>query len=270
MTATAATTAYGVTGVSAGYGPSAIVQDVSLQLRPGELTGLLGRNGAGKTTLVRVLAGLMAPSAGRAELDGRDLAAWDRREIARRVAVVPQETEEAIPFRVGEVVLMGRAPRHGRWGFDTADDVAATERAMELAGVRHLAARYPDQLSGGEWQRVRIARALAQEPQWLLLDEPTAHLDLHHRWRLYDLLDDLRRDRGCGVLVVTHDLHPLLERADRVVLLAGGGVTADGAPAQVATPAQLAAAFDVPAAAIPRGAAPATETDHPTEPKRKE
>jgi iron complex transport system ATP-binding protein len=241
-------------GLAAGYGGRAVVHDVSLQVAPGELVGLLGRNGAGKTTLLRVLAGLRRPLAGTVHLQGDDLHALARRTAAQRVAVVTQEREAILPFRVGEVVLMGRVSRLPALGFDGPADRAAAERAMATAGVAELADRYPDQLSGGEWQRVRVARALAQEPALLLLDEPTAHLDLHHRWRLYDVLARLRAERGCGVLVVSHDLHPLLDRADRVVLLSDGQVAASGPPATVATPERLAAAFDVPLDGVPRGA----------------
>jgi iron complex transport system ATP-binding protein len=241
-------------GVCAGYGATPVLDGVDLHVGAGELVGLLGRNGAGKTTLLRVLAGVLAPAAGTVELAGRPVLEWPRREFARRVAVIPQEREEVLPFRVGEVVLMGRAPHQTRFAFDSASDLAAAREAMATAGVTELAGRYPDQLSGGEWQRVRVARALAQEPELLLLDEPTAHLDLHHRWQLYELLDRLRAERGCGVLVISHDLHPLLDRAGRVVLLDGGRVAADGPPATTATPERLAAAFHVPESAVPRSA----------------
>ena len=257
-------------GVAAGYGGVPVVRDVSLAVGPGELVALLGPNGAGKTTLVRVLAGLARPLAGAVRLDGVDLATMPRRDVARRLAVVPQERDAILPFRVGEVVLMGRTPRQGRWGLDDAADRAAAEAAMATAGVLDLAERYPDQCSGGEWQRVRVARALAQEPALLVLDEPTAHLDLHHRWRLYELLRRLCTERGCGVLVVSHDLHPLCDHADRVVLLAGGRVAAAGPPAVVATPERLAAAFDVPLAAVPRAAAIPTKSQTPDPSGREE
>jgi iron complex transport system ATP-binding protein len=238
-------------GVAAGYRGRPVLHDASLAVGAGELVGLVGPNGAGKTTLLRVLTGLLRPMAGEVRLDGRSLAAWPRAAIARRVAVVPQEDDEPLPYRVGEIVLMGRAPHRSWLGLPTAPDVAAATAAMATADVGGLADRYPDECSGGERQRVRLARALAQEPAVLLLDEPTAHLDPHHRWRLYEVLDRLRAERGCAVCVVTHDLHPLLARADRVVLLAGGRVVADGPPRAVAGREALAAVFAVPPAAVP-------------------
>ncbi|MCI0341016.1 MAG: ABC transporter ATP-binding protein, partial [Planctomycetales bacterium] len=204
--------------VTAGYGPEPVLRGVSVAVAPGELVGLLGPNGAGKTTLLRVLAGTLAPGGGRVLLDGRPLAAIPRREVARSIGLVPQEPDEPTPFRAGEVVLMGRAPRRGSFAFDGPDDLEAARAAMAAVGVEPLAPRYLDQLSGGERQRVRLARALAQEPRALLLDEPTAQLDLRNRFELYGLLDRLRRERGLAVLVVSHDLDLLLARVDRAVL----------------------------------------------------
>ncbi len=229
--------------VTAGYGPEPVLRGVSIALSPGELVGLLGPNGAGKTTLLRALAGTLAPREGRVLLDGRPLAGLARRDVARDVGLVPQESDEPTPFRAGEVVLMGRAPRRGGFSFDGPEDLEAARAAMAAVGVESLAPRYLDRLSGGERQRVRLARALAQEPRALLLDEPTAQLDLRNRFELYALLDRLRRERGLAVLVVSHDLDLLLARVDRAVLLAGGKVVAEGPPAEVGTPERIAAAF---------------------------
>jgi iron complex transport system ATP-binding protein len=226
-----------------GYGDVPVLADVTLGLARGELVGLIGPNGCGKTTLVRLLSGVRAPDAGTVLLDGRPLAAFRARERARRLAVVPQDPSVGFGFTALEVVLMGRAPHLGPFGLPGPRDVAVAREAMALLDVAGVAARPLDELSGGERQRVLLARALAQAPDVLLLDEPTTHLDLRHQTGIYDVVHELRRTRGLAVLSVLHDLNLAAAYCDRLVLLAGGRVAADGPPAAVLTPALLESAY---------------------------
>ena len=229
--------------VSFAYGARTVLTDVSLVLAPGEQVGLIGPNGGGKTTLVRLLSGVLAPQAGTVRLEGRPLAAHRRRDVARRLAVVPQDPTVEFPFTALEVVLMGRAPHLGTLGFPGARDVAVAREAMARLDVGGVEDRPLDRLSGGERQRVLLARALAQEPLALLLDEPTTHLDLRHQAGIYDVVQELRRERGTAVLSVLHDLNLAALHCDRLVLLAGGRVARQGAPRDVLTADVLRAAY---------------------------
>ncbi len=229
--------------VSFAYGRRAVLRGVSLAVAPGELLGVIGPNGSGKTTLVRILAGVLAPAAGGVRLAGRALASYRRAELARRLAVVPQDATVEFPFTALEVVLMGRAPHLSAFGFPRARDLAIARAAMARLDVGGLEDRPLDRLSGGERQRVLLARALAQEPEVLLLDEPTTHLDLRHQTELHDVVNDLRRERGLTAVSVLHDLNLAAMYCDRVALLAGGGVAAIGPPAAVLTADGLRAAY---------------------------
>jgi iron complex transport system ATP-binding protein len=230
-------------GVSYAYGPRAVLHDVDLHVAAGEVVGVIGPNGSGKTTLVRLLAGLVPPDAGVVRADGRALATWRRAELARRIAVVPQDVTIEFPFTALEVVLMGRAPYLGPLGFPTTHDLTVARAAMERLDVATLDDRPLDRLSGGERQRVLLARALAQEPDVLLLDEPTTHLDLRHQAGVHDVVRALARERGVGTITVLHDLNLAAMYCDRLVLLAGGRVVAAGAPADVLTERTLTAAY---------------------------
>jgi len=227
-----------------------VLLDVSFSVATGEVVGLLGRNGAGKTTLLRMATRALAPDAGRIVLGGRPVAELSRRALAQRVATVPQELHVPFPFLASEIVLMGRAPHQGLLGFESAGDLARARAAMESVGIAELADRPLDELSGGERQLVMFARALVQEPEILLLDEPTSHLDLRHR---IDVLRIVRRlaGQGCGVLVVSHDLTLAARSCDRIVVLADGRVLADGAPSAVLSPALLHEAFGIDADVVP-------------------
>jgi iron complex transport system ATP-binding protein len=221
-----------------GHGVAAL----DLEVAPGELVGLLGPNGAGKSTLVRLLSGVLGPYRGSIRLAGAELAALSRREIARRVAVVPQETRSELPFSALEVVLLGRHPHLSGLAFESDADLALARAALARLDAEHLAARALDELSAGERQRIVLARALAQETPLLLLDEPAAALDLAHQVRLFDLLRELGAE-GRGVLAVLHDLNLAAEYCDRVVLLAGGRIAAAGETAATLTYPNLTRLF---------------------------
>ncbi len=226
------------------YGPRLpwLLESVSLAVAPGQALGLIGPNGAGKTTILRLATGYLRPAAGRVALFGRDVGAYGRREAARLVALVPQEAPVGLPFTAGELVLMGRAPYHAGLGFEGPADLAAADAAMVRTGVRHLADRAFDTLSGGERRRVLLARALAQAPRLLLLDEPTSHLDLGQQQMLVEMVRALTGE-GVAVVAVWHDLTLAAAASDRLALLAGGRVLAAGEPAVVLTPETIAAAY---------------------------
>ncbi|MGH7896556.1 MAG: ABC transporter ATP-binding protein [Candidatus Binatia bacterium] len=212
-----------------------VLKGISLDVGAGERFGLLGPTGSGKSTLVRLLSRVLRPSGGRISLDGRDLESYSPRDLARVVAVVPQETALDFPFSVREVVLMGRAPHLGGFGFEGDRDLAAAERAMERAGVADLGGRFFHELSGGEKQRVVIARALAQEPRVLLLDEPTTFLDIKHVVDIFELLCALSEEKGITLIVILHDLNLAALYLRRLALLKDGRILACGDPEQVLT-----------------------------------
>ena len=251
------TAAIAFENVAVTLGGRPVLADVSLAVAPGEVLGLAGRNGAGKTTLFRVASRVIAPDAGRVCVDGAPIASLSRRELARRLAVVPQDVTVTFPFTAGEVVLMGRAPHLGGlgFGFESEADVALARSAMEELSIEALADRPVTELSGGERQLVLVARALAQQPRVLLLDEPTSHLDLRHRTAV---ALRVRRfaDAGGSVLVVSHDLTLAARTCDRIALLDRGALRACGPPAAVITEEELRRVFDVDAQvlAAPDGA----------------
>jgi iron complex transport system ATP-binding protein len=233
----------------------AIINDVSLEIARGGLTALLGPNGAGKTTLLRLLLGTLEPSNGTISFAGRSLTTTTRIVLAREIGVVPQGEGEP-SFTVREIVAMGRYPHLGPWQRERVEDVAAIDRAMHRCDVAQFADRWVTTLSGGEQQRVRLARALAQEPSTLVLDEPTSSLDIRHEMTTFELLARLRDD-DVTVLIATHNLNLAARYADTVVLMDTGRVVAAGSPADVITPATIEAAYDWPVDVTPhRSGAP--------------
>ncbi len=217
---------------------------VSLALEAGELVCILGPNGAGKSTLMRVLAGTLAPARGEVTLFGKAMAASDRRDVARVLAVVPQQSEVAWGFAVRDVVTMGRAPHQDGWMRAGEEDRRVVSEVLELCDLTQLASRPVDELSGGEQKRVAIARALAQKPRVLLLDEPAAFLDVRHQIALYDLLAQSVAREKLACLVVMHDLNVAAQYATRVVLAKEGRFVAVGAVDEVMTYARLRETFD--------------------------
>src|SRR5256885_4009645 len=196
------------------------LQDVSLSVTPGQFHAVLGPNGSGKTTLVRIALGAVPPLMGRADVNGRPASAWSRQELARVVGVVPQREDNLFPQRVRETVVLGRYPHLSLWGRESAADGAAVERALAACDVVGLADRWVWTLSGGEYQRVRVARALAQEPRLLVLDEPTASLDVRHEMELFELVRALADQDGLAVVLITHHVNLAARFAARVLLLA--------------------------------------------------
>jgi iron complex transport system ATP-binding protein len=220
-------------GIDFSYYDGLVLRDVSLGLRVGDLMGLIGPNGSGKTTLLGVLSGLLVPSRGEVYLDGQGIRAFDRRQVAQRVAVVPQELNVPFAFSSYEMVMMGRTP-HVRpiLGAGPRDRQVVVDK-MELTATLDLAERPFNELSGGEKQRVIIAMALAQEPQILLLDEPTVHLDINHQVEILELIKRLNRQEGLTVLATMHDLNLAALYFDRLILLDRGQVVASGSPSEV-------------------------------------
>lgn len=227
-----------------GGGPLA-VRNASLAVSAGEMTALIGANGSGKSTLIRMLAGLLKPRNGKILLHGRPFAEWEPRKRAREIAYVPQTMPAVFPFPAVELVLSGRTPHTGQFHMENAGDLAKAMEALELAGAAHLAARPFTSLSGGERQMVTLARALAQEPRILLLDEPSSSLDLKHRAALIRTLSELRSTRGLSVAMITHDLQ-LLGAFDRVTALRCGAVACAGTPDEVLRDANLQDIYDDP------------------------
>ena len=228
-----------------GGGRRDVLRGVELTLARGELVALLGTNGSGKTTLLRTFAGTLAPERGTVTFDGREIGSWRRDALARRIAVLPQQLELPAGFTVAELVAMGRAPHARRLFASTADDERAIARALIDADAADLADRAAEELSGGERQRLLVAMALAQEPDLLLLDEPTLHLDLAHQVALLAAIRRLRDQRGLTVLAVLHDLNLAAAFAPRVAVLDDGRVVADGPPAEVLSPDLVRRVFGV-------------------------
>ncbi len=224
------------------YARTPVLHELTLELRPAELTAVVGPNGAGKSTLMGVAAGLLQDYEGSCRFDGRELRDWNKRDLARRAAFVPQSLRLEFPFTAEQVVYMGRTP-YCNGLFESPGDREAVLGAMKQTDATAFAERPFRELSGGERQRVALASALAQEPEALLLDEPTSFLDLKHQIQLYALLRDLARE-GRTVVAITHDLNLAAAYADRVIALAAGRVAADGSAAEVLTEAFVAEVFE--------------------------
>jgi len=222
-----------------------VLEGVSFELNDGEVMALLGANGAGKTTLVRSLNATVALASGEILIDGNPLPSLSRREIAGRIAVVAQENETRFPVTVLEFVLSGRFVHGGAFGWESEEDIEAARQALEDCDLTEYSSRLMNELSGGERQRVVLARALATNARILLLDEPTANLDLAHQAMMFRLVRE-RCDRdGASAVVITHDLNLAAAFADEVLMLSGGRVAAKGKPSEVLTAENVRKVFDV-------------------------
>ena len=222
-----------------------VLHALTLEIRDGEVVALVGPNGSGKSTLLRALARVLTPRHGVVYLDGKSMREWPTREVARRLALLPQGPTLAADLTAEELVRLGRSPHQGLLGLPTREDDEAVRRAIAETGIEAMARRRVSELSGGERQRVWVAMALAQEPQVLLLDEPTTFLDLNHQLEVLDLLRYLNGERGLTVVMVLHDLNQAARYCGRVVVLREGEVYADGTPAAVLTPKTLREVFGV-------------------------
>jgi iron complex transport system ATP-binding protein len=223
------------------------LREVSVSVDRGSFTGLIGPNGCGKTTLLKLLAGVLSPDSGTVSLDGRPLASMSRRHVARRLAVVPQETHPAFDYSVLEMALMGRHPHLGAFQLEGPADIAIAHESLTATGTSHLAERSYMSLSGGEKQRVVIASALTQAPEVLLLDEPTASLDLGYQLEVGLLLRRLNRERSATMVMATHDLNLAASLCDTLVLMRNGRVLASGNTSEVLTSAMVRQLYDVEA-----------------------
>jgi iron complex transport system ATP-binding protein len=230
--------------LNGGYGSTRVLHDVSFEAAPGEMLAIVGPNGAGKSTLLKIVGGTMRPWSGTINLLGGALAGYQRRELARTVAMVSQENPLAFRFTVLEIVLMGRAPHVGAFHFESPGDLEIARHALERFGLLTLADRHVQELSGGERKRVFLARALAQEPKIALLDEPTAFLDLKHAAEILMLFRDLCTAEAMTVIATLHDLNAAALWADRVMLMKHGAAIACGPPDEVLTPENLRQAYE--------------------------
>lgn len=237
------------------------VKGVSLEVPGGSFTAVLGPNGSGKSTLLRLLLGVARPGAGTVEFEGRPVSEWPRGRIARRIGVVSQQEEMPFPLTVRELVAMGRYPHLGPWRREGVADRRAVDEAMARCDVAGLSARPVSTLSGGERQRARLARALAQQPRALALDEPTIALDVRHEMGIFELLRGLVTE-GVTVLVVTHNLNLAARYADRIVLLDSGRVAAGGPPRDVVRRELLEAVYGWPLQIVSH-AGPGADTGAP-------
>jgi ABC-type cobalamin/Fe3+-siderophores transport systems, ATPase components len=236
---------FAVDQVCFGYGQQPLLYDVAVTVQQEEMIGLLGPNGSGKTTLLRLLSGVLQPQQGRILLQGRDLRKWGRRQVARRVAVVPQELHMPFAYTVAQMVDMGRTPFvRSFWGERSKDDQRIVRHAMSAAGVEPFADRIFNELSGGEQQRVTVAMALAQQPLALLLDEPTAHLDIKYQIEILELARTLNEQHGVTIIAAMHDLN-LAARYFPRLLLFQRGIVADGSPAEVLATELLSRVYGV-------------------------
>jgi len=221
--------------VSFAYFNGFALQAINLMIAPGEIVGLLGPNGCGKTTLLKLASGVLSPAEGEVLLDEVKLKKLSRRQVAQRIAVVPQSYHLPFAFKVTEVVLLGRTPFVSGLSGETKKDRDVTADALQLVGIDGLGKPHFNDLSGGEQQKVVLAMALAQEPEVLLLDEPTAHLDINHQVEILELVRSLNRNHGVTVIAAMHDLNLASLFFDRLILLKEGTIFADGSPREVLT-----------------------------------
>jgi len=236
-----------IQGVSFAYDSVDVLSEISLDVQERQIVGVIGPNGSGKTTLLKCINRVLKPRLGTVLIDDRDLKELSRKEIALEVGVVPQNSEIRFPFSVMDVVMMGRTPALQTFERETREDMEIVEVAMRMTNVLKLADREIDQVSGGERQRVIIARALAQKPKVLLLDEPTLHLDVNHQLEVLDLVRDLVRDERLTVIMVSHDLDLAARYCDRLIMLSDGEIRAAGTVEKVLTPLNLDDVFRIKA-----------------------
>jgi iron complex transport system ATP-binding protein len=229
--------------LSFAYGKTTVLREMKIEIRPGEIVGVLGPNGSGKSTLIKVLSGVLAGYGGSVRIVGREVSHFPRRELARTLAVVEQEPQFSFAFTALEIVLMGRHPHLAGLAFESRGDLELAREALDRCGAAQFADRAIQDLSSGERQRVVFARALVQQPRALLLDEPASFLDIRYQVGLYDIVRSLAEETGCAVLSVLHDLNLAAEYCDRIYLIHRGRIEADGPTTEVFTYANLRRVF---------------------------
>ena len=234
-----------INGVDCYYGSTKVLESVSFKVQNGDFVGVIGPNGSGKTTLLRCICGVLKPKTGVVLIDNYDIGSLTRREIAQHIAVVPQESYVGFNFKVLDVVLMGRNPHIKTFGSESKKDLEVVYRAMKLTGILHLADRFITDISGGEKRRVIIARALAQEPNVLLLDEPTIHLDINHQIEIMDLLKKLCSKKELAIIAVFHDFNLASKYCDKILMLSNGRIISLGSPEEVITENNIQKVFNV-------------------------
>jgi len=232
-----------VTKLNYAYGDISVLRDISFQIQRSDFFIIIGPNGSGKTTLLRLLAGIISPGDGRIDVLGDSIEDYTRKSLARKIAYVSQTVPVDFPFTVSEVVLMGRSPHLGMLGLEKEKDLVTAKQAMEFTELDHLADRRMNQLSGGECQRVFIARAICQETDIILLDEPTASLDLAHQTRIMDLMEKLQKERDITVVMVSHDVNLAAMYGKTLLLLKEGQIVSRGKTDEVLTFQTLEAAY---------------------------
>jgi len=235
-----------VQNISYRYGQSSILESISFSIPAGLFFIIIGPNGSGKTTMIKILAGHLRAGRGSVGIMGKNVRDYSRRELARKMAYLPQLTQLNFPMTVRDLVLMGRSPHLGMLGLEGEEDHRFAESAMGYTDVLHLEARRMDQLSGGEQQRVLIARAICQQPEIILLDEPTAALDISHQVRVMDLMERLKLEKNITVVMISHDINLAAMYADRLLLLKNGEILGLGDPRQVLDYASLEEAYGCP------------------------
>jgi iron complex transport system ATP-binding protein len=240
------TTAIKMNRVTFSYSNGAVLRNVDLSVQKGEMVGLIGPNGAGKTTLIRLISGILDARQGDIQLNGTDTRKLKRGAIARELAVVPQQFDVPFAYKVEDVVMLGRTPFIKPWRDFSAKDRDVVVHTMDTVGIGRLAKRCFSELSGGERQKVVLAMALAQETGLLLLDEPTAHLDISHQVEILELLADMNEKGHLTIIAAMHDLNLASAYFRRLVLLKDGAVIADGSPGQVLTSSTIGSAYSVP------------------------
>ena len=227
------------------YDGTEVLKGIDISIARGKMIGLLGANGAGKSTLLKILSGILSLKSGRLFYKGKELKDLDRREIAKKIAYVPQSSAFGFPFSVAEIVLMGRSPYVGRFEFERESDWEIALDAMETVGIAHLKERLVTEISGGERQLASLARALAQEPEIMILDEPATFLDLKHRTEAMKLLKKLKQEKNISVIAATHDIFSGLFYFDQILMLKDGKIFAAGESEEILKEEVLAAVYGI-------------------------
>ena len=227
------------------YNGTRVLNGINFSVSQGEMIGILGANGAGKSTLLKVLTGLLVPESGETLYRSKEISTLGRKEIAKRMAYIPQDPVFAFPFTVAETVLMGRAPYIGRFEFERDSDREIAESAMDIVGITHLKERLISQVSAGERQLASLARALVQEPEIMILDEPATFLDVKHRTEIMKILIKLREENGIAIIAATHDIFSALYYFQEIKILKDGGIFAEGKTEEVVTQDNLSTAYGI-------------------------